>query len=105
MTILETLDLRMAGENLDDLVELVRRVTGPPGRLPRVDIYRHSRVQGDLHIHLYWEESARSEEPSELGLRLASLLRVHGLVEHSVWVSPDGRAGRIEAIDQKENRP
>jgi hypothetical protein len=86
MNILETIHLRMAGDDLDDLVELVRRVTGPPGKSPRVDVFRHSRVQSDLLIHLYWDGPDQVDQPSELGLRLASLLRVHGLVEHSVWV-------------------
>lgn len=87
MNILETLHLRMAGDDLDDLLEAVRRATGAPAGSPSVSIYRHSRVQGDLLIHLYWAGPDQVDEPSELGLRLASLLRVHGLVEHSVWVS------------------
>ncbi len=86
MNILETLHLRMAGDDLDELVELVRDVAGPPGGSPRVDVFRHSRVQSDLLIHLCWDKPGQSAEPSDLGLRLASLLRIHGLVEHSVWV-------------------
>ena len=86
MNILETLHLRMAGDDLDALVELVRKVTGPPGNSPRVDVFRHSRVRGDLLIHLHWDGPDQTDQPSESGLRLASLLRIHGLVEHSVWV-------------------
>jgi hypothetical protein len=95
MNILETLHLRLAGDDVDDLVELVRRVTGPRGTSPALKIFRHSRVQGDFLIHLYWEEPAQTDQPSELGLRLASVLRAHGLVEHSVWVG--GRESR-EAV-------
>lgn len=86
MSILETLHLRMAGEDPHDLMDLVRRAADAPGRSPLVSIYRHSRLQGDLLIHLCWEGPDRVDRPSELGLRLASLLRLHGLVEHSVWV-------------------
>jgi hypothetical protein len=86
MNILETLHLRMAGDDLDDLVEMVQGVTGPQGHSPLVSIFRHSRVQGDLLIHICWNGPEQTAEPSELGLRLASLLRIHGLVEHSVWV-------------------
>lgn len=95
MNILETLHLRMAGDDLGDLVELVRSVTGPPGRPPLVDVFRHSRVQGDLLIHLCWDGPDQADQPSELGLRLASLLRIHGLVEHSIWVRS---AERQEAV-------
>ena len=105
MNTLETLHLRMAGNDLDSIVDLVRRAAGGPGGSPSVAIYRHSKIDGDLLIHLVRDEPNRGDMPSKLGLGLASLLRMHGLVEHSVWVSPDGRAGRIEAIDQKENRP
>ena len=105
MNTLEMLHLRMAGDDLDAIVDLVRRAAGGPGGLPSVAIYRHSKVEGDLLIHLVGDEPNRGDMPSELGLGLASLLRMHGLVEHSVWVSPEGRAGRIEDLDQKENRP
>jgi hypothetical protein len=118
MRILETLHLRMAGEDLDDLEELVMKVTGPHGEFPPVEVFRHSAVKGDLLIHLRRDGSNQAEEPgetrtdqsgkpwtdqsgkpwtgqpveprtdrpSELGLRLAALLRFHGIVEHSVWV-------------------
>jgi hypothetical protein len=86
MNILETLHLRMAGDDMDELMELVRRVSGPPDGLLVVDVFRHSRVQGDLLIHLYWNRSDHGDQPSELGLQLASILRLHGLVEHSVWI-------------------
>ena len=90
MKVLETLHLRLAGDDLDDLVELVRGALGTPGSSPRVAIYRHSRVQGDLLIHLRWEGPEQSDDPSEIGLRLAALLRFQGLVEHSVWVQGEG---------------
>ena len=102
MTVLETLHLRMAGGDLEDLVELVRRAAGGPGGAPSVAIYRHSKIEGDLLIHLVGDEPNRGDMPSKLGFGLASLLRMHGLVEHSVWVSPEERAGRIADLGQKE---
>ncbi len=87
MSILETLHLRMAGDDLDHLVELVRRVAAPPGGRASVEVFRHSRIQGDLLIQLHRDGPDETTEPSELGVRLASLLRVHGLLDHSVWVS------------------
>jgi hypothetical protein len=87
MSILETLHLRMAGDDLDHLVELVRRATAPPGSRTSLEVFRHSRIQGDLLIQLHRAGPDQTIEPSELGVRLASLLRIHGLVDHSVWVS------------------
>jgi len=93
MNILEVLHLRMAGDDLDELEELVRRAAGSPGPSPSVTFFRHARVAGDLLIHLAWNESDHKDEPSELGLRLASFLRIHGLLEHSVWIRGGGHNG------------
>jgi hypothetical protein len=86
MNVLETLHLRMSGDALDDLAELVQIATGAQGNSPSVNVFRHSRVQGDFLVHIDWSGPGQTDRPSELGLRLASLLRIHGLVEHSVWV-------------------
>lgn len=100
MNILETLHLRMAGDEAEDLMELVRSMTAAPGPSPPVDIFRHSRIQGDFLIQLHWTRPDSTDQPSELGLRLASLLRMHGLVEHSVWVRGE-RVGRTRLGEQK----
>ena len=92
MSLLETLHLRMAGGDLDEIVDQVRKATGSPEGGPFVSIYRHSKVQGDLLVQVVRDDVSRGSAPSELGLGLASLLRTHGLVEHSVWESP-GEAG------------
>jgi len=86
MNVLETLHLRMYGGDLDDLAELVRIATGARGDSHSVNVFRHSGIQGDLLVHIYRSGPGQTDRPSELGLRLASLFRIHGLVEHSVWV-------------------
>ena len=94
MTILETLHLRMAGGDLDEIVDRVRTATGYPVGSSAVAIYRHSKVQGDLLVQFVRDDADPGAVPSELGIGLASLLRTHGLVEHSVWVSAEqGDAG------------
>lgn len=103
MSILETLHLRMAGGDLDEIVNLVRRASGHPERSPSVAIYRHSKVQGDLLVQIVRDDVGNGGAPSELGVGLASLLRTHGLVEHSVWESPKPPAQGNQVI-QKENR-
>lgn len=104
MSILETLHLRMAGGDLDEIVDQVRRATGYPGGSPFVSIYRHSKVQGDLMVQVVRDGQKEEGVPSELGIGLAALLRTHGLVEHSVWVSPEVPAVGNQAVFQKENR-
>ena len=104
MTILETLHLRMAGGDLDEIVDLVRKAIGHPGGSPSVSVYRHSKVQGDLLVQVVRDGPSREAAPSELGIGLASLLRTHGLVEHSVWESPEVGAGENKSLVQKDNR-
>ena len=93
MNILETLHLRMAGGDLDEIVDQVRKATGYPRGSPFVSIYRHAKVQGDLLVQVVRDDVDQENGPSELGIGLASLLRTHGLVEHSVWVSPEMGSG------------
>lgn len=104
MSILETLHLRMAGDDLDEIVDLVRNATGDPGDSLSVGIYRHSKVQGDLLVQVVRDDPDPEPVPSELGIGLASLLRTRGLVEHSVWVSADPGVGGDQARVQMENR-
>ena len=92
MKILEIIHLRMAGDDAGPLAEFVRRLAEEAAGLPEVRTYRHARVEGDLLVQLQREASACRIEPSELGVRLASVLRAHGMVEHSVWVEARGRA-------------
>ena len=102
MNILETLHLRMAGGDLDEIVDQVRKATGHPKGSPFVSIYRHSTVQGDLLVQVVREDPNQEGVPSELGIGLAALLRTHGLVEHSVWVSPEVPARGNQGHGHKE---
>lgn len=86
MKILEVIHLRMAGDDPKSLAELVRTAVGDAADPPDLRIYHHARMEGDLLVHLYREGADEAKQASELGLRLALLLRIHGLVEHSIWV-------------------
>lgn len=90
MNTLEVIHLRMCGDDLDLLVNTVQRAVEEAADPPEIRIYRHARIEGDLLLHLHWDVSSRGSQFSELGLRLASLLRFHGMVEHSVWVRAGG---------------
>jgi len=104
MNILETLHLRMAGGDLDEIVDQVRKATGYLRSSQFVAIYRHSKVQGDLLVQIVRDDPNQEGAPSELSIGLAALLRTHGLVEHSVWVSPAVPAEGDPALVKKENR-
>ena len=87
MRILEVIHLRMGGDDPQDLADLARAVAAEDSGDVEVRVYRHPSVEGDLLIHLHHDGGAQM---SPLGIRLASILRSCGLVDHSVWV---GQAG------------
>ena len=86
MKTLEVIHLRMVGDDLAKLTEVVQGTVADTADAPDVRVYRHPRVEGDLLIHLHWDGNDHNDEPSALGLSLASLLRIYGMAEHSVWV-------------------
>jgi hypothetical protein len=101
MKILEVLHLRMAGDDSDPLAALVRKTATEGDGLPEVRVYRHARVEGDLLIHIHRRGPHEGIEASELGIRLASVLRAHGMVEHSVWISSEGPGGSTKNHGQR----
>ena len=96
MKILEVIHLRMAGGDLSELAHVVRATVADAADAPDVRIYRQPRVEGDLLIHLHRDGNDQKDEPSALGLRLASLLRICGMVRHSVWVGGEEQNSAIQ---------
>lgn len=48
--------------------------------------YNHALVDTDFSIHLFHDSKKVKMNGSRLGLRLASVLKTFGLVNHSVWI-------------------
>jgi hypothetical protein len=74
---------------VDELLKEVRESdssTDTPKHLVGIKIYRHSVVESDLSIHIYWKSESGSRHKSALGLRLSHALRNLGLLNHSLWV-------------------
>ena len=85
MKTLEVLHLRLAGEERGTLVDLIRRSVEPDEPSIDVRIYGHETLATDLVVHLHQDATEQAVRPSDLGVRLAALLRDYGMVEHSVW--------------------
>lgn len=92
-TILEIIHLRSVQRPPREIhraiVESMRSISESE---PKVRLYAHLRVLGDLSVHLVHESSDGLEQASHLGLRLAAALEEYGLVEHSVWGEITGMA-------------
>ena len=86
MTILEIIQLRAAREPLALLIDEIRESARTAGeRVEFITMYRRVGLQTDLAVHIRRTEAAEGSRESATGLRLASALRVHGLVEHTAW--------------------
>ncbi len=82
---LETIHLRLARMGTDELAELIRDVLRA-GEEEGVRVFHHTRIGTDLLVVVHPRaEASDFVAASELGLRLVSLLRDHGIVDHSVW--------------------
>lgn len=83
--VLEIIHLRLAAHGPELVDELTREVGRASGQ-STLHVYRHSRVETDLLVQLHREVPEGATSTSTIGAQLASLLREHGIVEHSVWV-------------------
>jgi N-methylhydantoinase B/oxoprolinase/acetone carboxylase alpha subunit len=82
---LEIIHLRLAGKNPGALVDAIRKTVDSGTDSMEVRIYRHAKLETDLIVHLHRNAAGGTENTSDLGARLASVLREYGMVEHSVW--------------------
>ena len=84
MKILEIIHLRLAGKDPENLVDIIRGSSGSASELSEARIYRHSRLENDLAIHLH-RDAGSDKGTSDVGVRLAAVLKEIGMVSHSVW--------------------
>ena len=53
--------------------------------------YRRVMIDNDFSIHLFHESTKVENKGSQLGLRLASVLKEFGLVNHNIWLEMHGK--------------
>ena len=86
---LEIIELRSADSNRElmksQLQSLINEVN-QAAKHQRIKVYNHITVETDLRIHLIHDSKMAKASGSPLGLDLASALKEHGLVNHSVWI-------------------
>jgi hypothetical protein len=86
MTLLEIVHLRSSGEPIESLGDRIREsIQGEGTKTEIVSLYRRHGLETDVAIHIRHHDIAGMNGPSALAFRLASALRIFGLVEHTVW--------------------
>lgn len=68
----------------DQIKSLMKKLNGK-GNAEDLKFY-HNVLDGDLSIHLCWDNGTPEPRGSKTGLCLTHLLREFGLISHSVWV-------------------
>ncbi len=66
---------------LEALLAGVRTEANPP----KITVYVHRQIPGDLAVHLLWRSEDEQEAPSLVGRLVADRLRRFGLVDHAAW--------------------
>ena len=86
---LEIIELRSVGSNHalieSQLQSLVNEVSHKAA-LQTIKVYSHVVVETDFSVHLMHDSKEADISGSPLGLRLSSMLKEYGLVNHSVWL-------------------
>ena len=86
MSRLEIIHLRTAGSSFESLATQIREAIGSEfDGTGVVTLYRRSGLDTDVAVHINCHGTGETANPGALGLHLASALRVHGLVEHTLW--------------------
>jgi len=93
MKTLEVIHVRLAARNPEVLAASVWDAIGGDATDADVRVYRHVQVETDLLVQIRRESPDASSQPSDLGLRVAALLRGHGAIEHAVWLEQPASAG------------
>ncbi len=91
MDVLEIITLRSLEGVPEELAQELLGSLGEGDSEVRLELYRHVTVGTDLSIHLHREVDRGGAQASDLGLRLAVVLREHGQVSHSVWEPVKGK--------------
>ena len=94
---------KMNGQFIDELMKGIDEsdtATDSPRHLVEINIYHHSVVETDLSIHIHWESEKEGRDKSPFGLRLSSVLKPLGLLNHSVWVETAAREFVASPYDQ-----
>lgn len=74
--------------------ELCFQVEADREKMVRFTLYRNGLVENDWSIHLCWNSEHKPAEKSELGLKLAELLRPIAMVDHTIWIEARRKIGK-----------
>lgn len=85
---LEIVELRSVGSNQEMLKSKMEALIKEVQKKTEQEVQRftHASISSDFSIHLFHDSQIVPAAGSALGLHIASSLKEHGLVNHSIWL-------------------
>jgi hypothetical protein len=85
---LEIVRLRAGGLSDGSLEEILVRIARikPVTEIVEIRSYRHSEIENDASVHIFWESPRCESDGSNIGHEISDGFKNFGLVDHSVWV-------------------
>jgi len=85
---LEVIHVRVADQECDRLIpiftDLLKEIREKES-CKKVKLFRRALLKNDVCLHLYYDSDNAGVEGSPVGLRLATMLKPFGMVNHTVW--------------------
>jgi len=85
---LEIIELRAMEKDrvlIEPLLEALSEEMAVEDHIQNVKMYRRMEPYIDFSMHLFHESEAVEYTGSQVGLRLASILKTYGIVRQSIW--------------------
>lgn len=91
---IEVIELRSVDRNrelLESKLQKLIQEVDKEAKTQAIKAYCRAMIDTDFRIHLFHDSEKVEKNGSQLGLRLASALKVFGLVNHGIWIEMPGR--------------
>lgn len=99
---LEVIHVRVTDQECDRLLpiftDLLKEIREKEN-CKKVKLFRRALLKNDVCLHLYHDSENAGVEGSPVGLRLATMLKPFGMVNHTVWKEKEQTTSR-ERMDE-----
>lgn len=87
---LEIVHVRSGSDYAAELATAIRSSAANETPGIRIEVYTRQDVTSDVSVHIIRDGDSSGAAKSVIGLRLASELKRHGMVQHTVWAKQLG---------------
>jgi len=103
---LEIVELRKGSHKDQELQNVFRQLVKElrfSSEYPKIKVYHNYAVDCDYSIHLVHDQVQPDSCGSELGMRIASILKTFGLVSHNVWLEQKNKMLQVQQMHKDKH--